>query len=78
LPPDRALAFEKMAEKYSFSLIQKLEISHSPSHKSFRTILHMGRKETDQKKITTLIIRDQSGNYSVEFIKLMKDYYLYL
>jgi tRNA1Val (adenine37-N6)-methyltransferase len=78
LPSKRALAFEKMAEAQSFCLIQKLEIRHSPVHGEFRTILHMGREKVDQPKSSLLLIRDLTGNYSDEFVQLMKAYYLNL
>lgn len=78
LPTERAVQFENMAKEKGFCLIEKLEISHSPSHSPFRSILHLGRKENIREKNSTLIIRDKAGNYSTDFIQLMKDYYLYL
>ena len=78
LPSKRALAFEKMAKARSFFLIQKLVVRQSPVHGEFRTILHMGRKKVDQPKTSSLLIRDIAGNYSDEFVQLMKAYYLNL
>ena len=78
LPTDRALQFENMAKEKGFCLIEKLEISHSPSHAPFRSILHLGRKENAPEKHSRLHIRDSAGNYSADFIELLKDYYLYL
>lgn len=78
LPTGRAVQFENMAKEKGFSLIEKTEISHSPSHGTFRSILHLGRKENVREIHSTLPIRDNAGNYSADFIQLMKDYYLYL
>jgi tRNA1Val (adenine37-N6)-methyltransferase len=78
LPTDRAGYFEKMAGEKGFFLIQKLDIQHSSAHIPFRRILHMGRKVIDLPGTATLMIRDIPGNYSGDFIQLMKDYYLYL
>ncbi len=78
LPTDRAVQFENMAKEKGFFLIEKLEISHSPTHGTFRSILHLGRKENGMEIHSTLHIRDSTGDYSADFIKLMKDYYLYL
>jgi tRNA1Val (adenine37-N6)-methyltransferase len=78
LPTGRAVQFENMAKEKGFFLIEKLEISHSPSHGTFRSILHLGRKENGMELHSTLHIRDSAGDYSADFIKLMKDYYLYL
>jgi tRNA1Val (adenine37-N6)-methyltransferase len=78
LPTGRAVQFENMAKAKGYCLFEKLEISHSPSHTTFRSILHLGRKENGREKHSTLYIRDSAGNYSAAFIQLMKDYYLYL
>jgi len=78
LPTGRAVQFENMAKEKGFKLIEKLEISHSPSHTPFRSILHLSRKENGREIHSTLYIRDSAGNYSADFIQLMKDYYLYL
>lgn len=78
LPTGRAVEFENMANGKGFYMIEKIEISHSPSHTPFRSILHLGRKENGREIHSTLHIRDSAGNYSEDFIELQKDYYLYL
>lgn len=78
LPTDRAVQFENMAKEKGFFLIEKTEISHSPSHGTFRSILHLGRKENVRGIHSMLSIRDNAGNYSADFNQLMKDYYLNL
>jgi tRNA1Val (adenine37-N6)-methyltransferase len=78
LPSVRAVQFENMAKEKGFKLIEKLEISHSASHTAFRSILHLGRKVNGNEKYSALYIRDSAGNYTPDFIELMKDYYLYL
>ena len=61
LPTGRAAQFENMAKEKGLILVEKLEISHSPSHSTFRSILHMGRKENGPEKHSTLHIRDIAG-----------------
>ncbi len=78
LPTDRAIYFEKLAVEKGFSLLKKLEISHSPAHTPFRTILHMGRKSLQNPLMEKLTIRDNDGQYSKDFTSLLKDYYLHL
>ncbi len=78
LPIERAIYFEQLAKDKKFSLIQKLNISHSPSHSPIRSILHFSRKAEKYPIVQQLAICDLEGNYSVEFTLLLKDFYLYL
>lgn len=78
LPMERAIYFKQLAIEKEFSLIQKLNISHSPAHSPFRSILHFSRNSDIKSKVHQLVIRDREGNYSDEFTLLLKDYYLYL
>jgi tRNA1Val (adenine37-N6)-methyltransferase len=78
LPTDRAIYFEQIAVDNGFSVLQKLNISHSQVHSPFRTILHFARKVEKIPILQELIIRDSEGNYSAEFTMLLKEYYLYL
>ncbi|MGG9964497.1 tRNA1(Val) (adenine(37)-N6)-methyltransferase [Ferruginibacter sp. SUN106] len=77
LPYHRTNYFEEEAEKLNFSLAKKILVKQTTKHKYFRSILIFSRnKITTQTKAIT--IKNESGNYSEEFILLLKDYYLYL
>jgi tRNA1Val (adenine37-N6)-methyltransferase len=54
---------------------QQLDISHSPNHTLFRSILIISsqKKNCIKKEIS---IKDEKGNYSFPFLMLLKDYYL--
>lgn len=67
--------FEKQAKQYGFYLQEKLLVKHTADHPVFRGILIFSRS----LKIVTnssLLIKEGQGNYSGEFIELLKDYYL--
>jgi len=78
LPIDRAIYFEKLSIDKGFCLNQKLNISHSPAHSPFRSVMNFSRKAEKPYIIHQLVIRDGEGNYTDEFTGLLKDYYLYL
>lgn len=78
LPIDRAIYFEKLSIDNGFYLMQKLNISHSPAHAPFRSVMHFNRKTGNPSVIHQLVIRDGKGKYTDEFTGLLKDYYLYL
>ena len=77
LPYHRIKYFENLAEENNFFLKEKLLIRQTPTHDFFRGILLFN---TIQAGSTTneLTIKNKEGNYTNEFIELMKDYYLAL
>lgn len=77
LPYARAEYFEKETIKHSLFVNEKLHIRQSTKHDYFRTILILEKKNkpVNQKEIS---IRNNSKEYTPEFISLLKDYYLYL
>lgn len=64
------------AEKNGFSLYEKVEVHQTEKHTPFRVMLLFGRKQTEP--LCHSIIIKKEGNYSVEFVDLLKDYYLHL
>jgi len=76
LPYHRISYFEKLAKKNYF-LKEKLLIKATLKHDYFRGILLFTLADAIpvEKKLT---IKKEDGNYSNEFIELMKDYYLNL
>ena len=78
LPFQRTSQFEKMATLKGFHLLEKLLVRQSPTHLHFRSILHYSRNKYSNVFEKDLIIVKGEGEYTEEFIQLLKDYYLYL
>lgn len=58
---------------------QTVIVSHSPNHTPFRLFLEATAYQCQPTTSTSeLVIKLANGQYSSEFIKLLKDYYLYL
>jgi tRNA1Val (adenine37-N6)-methyltransferase len=59
-------------------LVQHIEnVKHSPTHPFFRAFLSI-RKSTKAKTSSEISIKNENGNFTENFIALLKDYYLYL
>ena len=78
LPFQRTIEFEKMATARGFLLLEKLLVRQSSNHQYFRSILHYSRIKSSNVSEKELIIVKGEGEYTEEFIQLLKDYYLYL
>jgi tRNA1Val (adenine37-N6)-methyltransferase len=77
LPYHRVEYFVAESLRMNFHLTNKLLVKQTPVHNFFRGILIFSRKESNV--ITAEItIKNAAGNYTDEFINLLKDYYLYL
>lgn len=78
LPYDRSEYFEELASRNNFYLKEKLIVKQTPEHNYFRTIMHFSRIKNAQPDKYELMILIDDGDYTDEFIDLMKDYYLKL
>ncbi|HLK30640.1 MAG TPA: methyltransferase [Puia sp.] len=78
LPHHRSLYFEELAGKNNFYLIEKLSVRQTPKHDFFRSILHFSKIEEPNPESFELTINNEHGNFTPEFVELMKDYYLHL
>lgn len=78
LPYSRWEYFHTLAEKEHFHLCEKLLVRHSPAHTFSRAILNYRREKQDHSSTFEMSIRNKGGDYTHEFIHLLKDYYLYL
>jgi tRNA1Val (adenine37-N6)-methyltransferase len=77
LPYHRGIYFEEESLKSNFYLLKKILVKQTSKHNFFRAMLIFSR--TKSALITDeIIIKNENGNYSTEFIKLLKDYYLNL
>jgi tRNA1Val (adenine37-N6)-methyltransferase len=77
LPYHRVAYFETAAAKTGLHLNHKILVRQTPTHDHFRGILFFSREKSEMQ-LTEIIIRNGDGNYSEEFIELLKDYYLNL
>ena len=77
LPYHRSNYFETASLQLNFHLVKKIGVKQTPKHDYFRSILIFSRQSTMSTQIE-ITIKDESGNYTGEFISLLKDYYLYL
>ena len=75
LPYHRIDYFIEEAGKKGLNLIEKVLIKQTPGHSYFRGILIFSR-EMEIPLLNEITIRESSGEYSEEFINLLKDYYL--
>jgi tRNA1Val (adenine37-N6)-methyltransferase len=77
LPYHRSVYFKTLVNNQTFFLKEELLIRPTLQHRYFRAILLFNRtKDTSVKK--ELIIKNESGNYSREFVELLKEYYINL
>lgn len=75
LPTHRTEYFHSLATRKGYHCTEKLTVKHSRNHRPFRDIMHYSRSPVGLKE-SELIIRNEEGHYTDEFIELLKDYYL--
>ncbi|MGN6416057.1 MAG: tRNA1(Val) (adenine(37)-N6)-methyltransferase [Pseudobacter sp.] len=78
LPYQRWEYFNTLATGKDFSLLENLLVRQTPAHPFFRSILHYSRNNDNFSPSFELTIKGEDGNYTEDFVELMKDYYLYL
>ncbi|MFL5809178.1 MAG: tRNA1(Val) (adenine(37)-N6)-methyltransferase [Flavisolibacter sp.] len=77
LPFKRELEIKSIAAKNKMHINKKLFLQPSIHHKPTRIVI-MGSKSTKKQLIQTISIRDEKDDYSEEFRRMLKDYYLRL
>jgi tRNA1Val (adenine37-N6)-methyltransferase len=75
LPWHRTDYFENLATANGFFLWEKLTVRQSPVHQPFRSICLFGFQNPETKDSKDLIIKNENGKYTSEFVDLMSDYY---
>lgn len=79
LPYKRNTEMEKLIISNNLSVVQKTLVRQSVKHDYFRIMISGGHKQAEEKIIMDEIsIWNDQQQYTKEFIKLLRDYYLYL
>ncbi|MDB5232204.1 MAG: methyltransferase [Chitinophagaceae bacterium] len=78
LPAQRVSEFEVLAKKGKLFLYKKVFVKQTPAHSPFRAMMIFLPYEIMQPEVKEIVIKKAEGNYTAEFIELLKDYYLYL
>lgn len=76
-PEREANTFAELAERDGLYLSRELSVFNSPGSKKFRVIGEYHRVQREVKK-EVLNIKDVKGDYTADFIALLKPYYLHL
>jgi tRNA1Val (adenine37-N6)-methyltransferase len=77
LPNVRAEQMIELARAINLHLKIHVQVKQSVAHGYFRSMLLFSRKKTEPIS-EELAIKDESNQYTNEFVGLLKDYYLYL
>lgn len=79
-PAHEAELFQSLAGGYGLTTLYTTAIVNNPDGQVLRTMTCMQRKSCRDEdiKMTNLYIRKDNGDYSEDFIQLLKPYYLYL
>jgi len=59
-------------------VIKKVVIKQSIHHEPFRMMYAFSKTKYPEQGQEEIVIKDKTDNYTMEFIELLKDYYLYL
>src|SRR6266542_1220956 len=77
LPYHRMQQFINLATQQSLHLSEKILVKQTTAHSYFRNILWFTKEPTSAQQ-SEIIIQNEEGKYTIEFVELLKDYYLYL
>lgn len=77
LPYSRSAQFENLCSKAGFFIYKKISLRQSVQHSFFRVIYFLSN---ERKEMITgeMAIKNEANEYTPEFTRLLKDYYLHL
>jgi tRNA1Val (adenine37-N6)-methyltransferase len=78
MPYHRSEETIEKANKRGLYLNRQLNCQQSPAHGFFRSCMLFGNDQQVQPHIESLCIQDGAGKYTVEAIRILSPYYLYL
>lgn len=76
-PEREANSFRQLAIEEGMFPVEELTVFNSPDSKIFRTIMAYTKQDSSLEK-SDLVIKDTEGNYTRDFVELLKEYYLHL
>ncbi|REE05752.1 tRNA1(Val) (adenine(37)-N6)-methyltransferase [Marinoscillum furvescens] len=76
-PEREALRFAELAVQQGFFVCARLDIYNSPGSKKLRTIVGLSKANRPMHQ-AALHIKSPTGGYTMDFVALLKDYYLHL
>ena len=78
LPYKRKSEIERLLHQTHLHIHTLVDVAPTVTHAPFRILIKGGKIEKPQKENQTFYIKDAAGQYTPEFVQLLKDYYLYL
>ena len=78
IPFTRYEYFVSLLKVAGLFIQESLVVKQTPTHTPFRLMLLFSHNEITNSETSELTIKDLNGNYSEEFMYLLKDYYLTL
>lgn len=78
LPTKREKEIEQLLEENNLFLQQRILVQQTPKHLPFRMMIRGRRKRVEGVRENTIAIKNETDEYTQEFISLLKEYYLYL
>lgn len=78
LPSRRVTDFTTLAASFGFSIAVTAEVQQTPLHPFFRCMFIADRQPALCLPPQTIVIRDETNQYTPEFASLLAPYYLYL
>ena len=78
LPAKRDAEAERLFAKAGLSIAQKVYLQQTLKHPPFRLMIRGCHKKTITVTEQTICIRNDAGDYTTSFVRLLQDYYLYL
>jgi tRNA1Val (adenine37-N6)-methyltransferase len=76
-PFHRTDYFIEAAEKATLHLLKQIKVKQTPAHGYFRSILFFERKKSTPTTVE-ITIKNHEGNYTDQFVSLLRNYYLKL
>ena len=78
LPAKRESEAERLFAEADLFVQQKVRVQQTLNHPPFRLMIQGCRKKVETITQQTISIRNNDGDYTMEFVRLLQDYYLYL
>lgn len=76
IPFEKHKYFEKALLNNKFNVREKMFVKQSPRHQFFRVFYFISRQFSGDPAESTIAIKNSSNEYTEEFTRLLKDYYL--